>query len=627
MRDTLLHRGPDGAGLHVEPGLGLGHRRLSIVDVQHGQQPMLSESGRFVLVYNGEIFNHPDLKASLERDGVRYRTRSDTETVLHLYEIHGAEAVRHLRGMFAFAVWDKADRSLLLARDRFGIKPLYYMQLPDGSLAFGSEIKAIASWSGRSCELNVRAMPDFLANHAPSGSETLFKEVRRLPPGTTLLWRDGKIQLTEYWTGDMPATCSVRSKSRATDERVVVDEFGGRLKEAIKIRLMSDVPLGMFLSGGIDSAAITATMADLVTEPIKTFSVAFSEREANELSFARLVSKRYQTDHHEITISPSEFFQNLPKLIWHEDEPIAHPSSVALNFVSRLAAQHVKVVLTGEGSDELLAGYNRYRVTKLNVSLGTAYASVMPRALQNVIASLASPDSSSRLSRKLSRTFLRRGASLDKVYFDNFAVFDREMQRDLMSETFLASTDGVDPYEAYHLALSRVPDATLLSRLLYVDRRTYLHELLMKQDQMSMAASIESRVPFLDHQLAEWLSSIPDHFKLRGMTTKWILREAMKNRLPKEILTRSKMGFPVPFGSWIRGEWVWLMDEFVTGARPLSRGYFRPEAVRALVKQHMAGVNHSERLWSLLNFEIWCRMAVDGSAPWEIRPIRREYVS
>src|SRR5688572_8963149 len=366
MRDTLVHRGPDDAGLFMAPGVGLGHRRLSIVDVAGGHQPMASPDGRFTIVYNGEVYNHPALQAELEQSGTSYRTRCDTETVLHLYRRYGAGCVDHLRGMFAMAIWDRDQQELFLARDRFGVKPLYYVHAGDGTFWFASEIKALRTAGAVRPELNRSMLPDFLANHAPSGDATLFSGVMRLPPGHTLRWRAGAVTLNRYWR----PPCGSQDDADPAQDQKRVEEYLERFTEAVRLRLMADVPLGMFLSGGIDSAAITAAMSGLVAESIKTFSVAFAEREANELAFARLVAERYHTDHHEVLVSASDFFEAVPNLVWHEDEPIAHPSSVALFFVSMLAARHVKVVLTGEGSDETLAGYNRYRVTLLNRRLG-----------------------------------------------------------------------------------------------------------------------------------------------------------------------------------------------------------------------------------------------------------------
>jgi asparagine synthase (glutamine-hydrolysing) len=614
LRDTLAHRGPDGFGTFMEPKIALGHRRLSIVDVVHGQQPMSSADDAFVLVYNGEVFNHPTLMAQLQGDGVRYRTHCDTETVLHVFERRGEAAPEELRGMFAYAVWDKRTRTLTLARDRFGVKPLYYALLPDGTIVFGSEMKAIVASGMVRASLREDALPDYLANHATSGEGTLLAGIKRLLPGHTLVWRNGEVRTRRYW--------DLRFEAEAEETRPdgeLIAEYRDRLREAVRLRLMADVPLGAFLSGGIDSATITALMSELVDEPIKTFSVGFAEREANELAYARIVAKAYRTDHHEVVVTPEQFFGALPSLVWHEDEPLAHPSSVALNFVSRLAAERVKVVLTGEGSDETLAGYGRYKKTILNMRLGGAYQSATPAPIRSLVRSGLEALPASRTRQRALRTFLARPATLEALYLDNFAVFSREQQAGLLAPGLRARLTSEDPY-ATAMALMAGSDAkSLLDRLLYVDTKTYLHELLMKQDQMSMAASIESRVPFLDHPLVEWTARLPERLKLRGGTTKYILREAMRDILPPEILSRGKMGFPVPIGAWLRGPYRAVVDELVMSPRALERGLFDPSAIRTLVQRHQAGEDHAERLWSLVNLEIWHRVVVEGEPAESVR--------
>lgn len=609
MRDVLHHRGPDGAGLYLAQGVGLGHRRLSIVDVAAGAQPMHSDDGRYHIVYNGEIYNHPSLKAELESAGVRYHTRCDTETVLHLYAREGPDALQRLRGMFGIAIWDSATRTLFLARDRFGVKPVYYAHLADGTLLFGSEIKALLETGLVKAELNRDALPDLMANYAPSGDDTLFAGIRRLPPGHWLRWENGRVEVRQFWDLAVPDEGTTWPGSDAQ----LVDEYAHRLEEAVRVRLMSDVPLGVFLSGGIDSAAITAIMQRLIDEPVQSFSVAFREREANELGYARMVATHCGTDHHEVIVSPSQFFEALPRLLWHEDEPVAHPSSLALNFVSRLAAERVKVVLTGEGSDETLAGYNRYRMTLLSLRLGRRYEAWVPASLrQGVRAAVRALPRTSRTRRRVLRTFVGLPATLEALYLDNFAVFDRALQGDLLAPALRQDVAGINPYAAMEAAFGRWPRAALLDRLLYADMKTYLHELLMKQDQMSMAASIESRVPFLDHPLVEWAMRLPPHLKLKGLNTKVVLREAMRQRLPAPILSRKKMGFPVPVGAWLRGPWRHLLDTYLLDGRSRERGLFRPEAVRALVARHDAGEGgHEQRLWMLLNIELWHRIFVD----------------
>jgi asparagine synthase (glutamine-hydrolysing) len=612
MRDVITHRGPDDEGIFIDGAVGLGHRRLSIVDVAAGHQPMTNEDGSLYITYNGEVYNHADFREALEARGHIYQTHCDTETILHLYEEYGESCVEHLRGMFAFAIWDRNKRELFIARDRLGVKPLYYVHSDDGSIYFASEIKALLEARAVTPELNFAAFSDYLANHATSGEETLFMNVKRLMPGHTLTWRDGKVTIKKYW--DVSFVKTARYKRSDQD---YIAEWGELFRKSVQLRLMADVPLGMFLSGGIDSSAIAAVMSTLVDEPIKTFSVAFAEREANELEYARLVARAFRTDHHEVVISPDQFFEALPELIWHEDEPLAHPSSVALYFVSELASQHVKVVLTGEGSDELMAGYARYHKTILNLALGKRYNRMVPSSVRELVRERIAGMSGS----KLQRTFLHRSADLESIYFDNFAVFPRSDQEQLLTRETIDRVGGIDPYFGVRRVLADTDAKSLLDRLLYADIKTYLHELLMKQDQMSMAASVESRVPFLDHKLVEFTSSLPEKLKLHRATTKYVLRQSMKGVLPEQILTRPKMGFPVPIGAWFRGPYAKVLDEYVLSSRAQDRGIFNQEYARKLVSQHQRGeVNHSERLWCLVNLEMWLRRFIDGedkSAGWK----------
>ena len=616
MRDVLTHRGPDGAGVFLEHGIALGHRRLSIVDVAHGQQPMASDDGTLQMVYNGEVYNHPELSSRLEARGVHYRTHCDTETVLRVFEMDGERAPMGLRGMFAFGVWNRRTRELFLARDRLGVKPLYYALTPDGSIYFASEIKAIFAAGAVKPAMNSAVLPDYLANHAPSGEHTMFAGVKRLLPGHTLVWRNGEVRIERYWDLDLSASHAPERRS----ESDMISEYRERLREAVRLRLMADVPLGSFLSGGIDSAAITALMSELMGGGVKTFSVAFAERESNELRYARMVAERFRADHHEVVVTPEQFFGALPRLVWYEDEPIAHPSSIPLYFVSRLAAQHVKVVLTGEGSDETLAGYGRYLTTKYNLALGRAWQRMGGGHLRPVTrAMIDGLPARSRSRQRMARTFLYLPADLETLYFDNFSVFSRRQQAELLSPQAKALIGCLDPYAAIKASLRNTGATSLLNRLLYADTKTYLHELLMKQDQMSMAASIESRVPFLDHPLMEFAAGLPERMKLRGRTTKYVLRAAMKGLLPDEILTRPKMGFPVPIGQWFRRSFRPIVDEYVLGHRANERGLFDSAYVRALVRQHERREgNHAERLWSLLNLEVWQRTFIDGESPSDV---------
>jgi asparagine synthase (glutamine-hydrolysing) len=606
MRDVLRHRGPDGEGLWMEGPVGLGHRRLSIVDVAGGQQPMSNEDGTVWITYNGEIYNHAALRPGLEAKGHRYQTRSDTETILHLYEEEGDACVEKLQGMFAFALWDRTGERLLLARDRLGIKPLYYA-VNDRELLFASEIKAILAATPGRPALNAAAVPEFLASRFLAGDETFFQGIRKLPPGHVLTWsRVGGPRRHRYWF--LPAGTDESSASLA--ERAA--DLGDRLEATVRSHLMSDVPLGLFLSGGLDSTGLAALMAPLGSDRIQTFAVGFDDPASNELPFARMAARAVGARHHEVVLSADEFFRALPRLIWHEDEPIAFPSSIALNFVSQLARSHVKVVLTGEGADELFLGYNWYRLTAWNEALGRRYWAWTPPAVRRGIRTAVS-SLPRALRRYAGRSFLALDPGVRAVYYENFAVFPESWRRALVVDRRLV--EATDPYREQMRYFAEAPGSTL-QRMSHADLQTYLVELLMKQDQMSMAASVESRVPFLDHQLVEHVVRMPVEFKVRGITTKVVLRKALRNRIPREILGRRKLGFPVPLGRWARERHAPLIRQTILGPRALARGILEPRVLERLVAEHEAGVaNHADRLWLLLNLEIWHRIFIDGEEP------------
>ena len=607
MRDALHHRGPDDEGLWVEGPVGLGHRRLAIVDVAGGHQPMANEDQTAWIVFNGEIYNHAALRPELEAKGHRYRTRSDTETILHLYEEEGERCVERLQGMFAFAVWDRVRRRLFLARDRLGIKPLYYAST-ERALLFASEIKAILTAGILRPEFNEAVLPEFLATRFVSGEETFFRGVRKLLPGRTLTWSVAEgFRERRYWRPP------VQTFESLTDFRPQADEVRARLETAVRSHLMSDVPLGLFLSGGLDSSGLAALIAPMVKEPIRTFSVGFDEAEANELAYARLAAQAVGAEHHEVVVSPGEFFKTLPRLVWHEDEPIAFDSSVPLYFVSRLAQDHVKVVLTGEGADELFLGYDyRYRVTALNERLGRVYWNAVPRTLRSKVGRCVKTFPKP-LRRYAERTFLAYDPGLRGLFFENFAVFPEALQQELIRDKGILTAR--DPY-AVGLRYCEEHPGGILERMSHADLQTYLVELLMKQDQMSMAASIESRVPYLDDEFVEHVAAIPGQIRLHGWQTKGVLREALRDLVPREILTRRKMGFPVPMGRWLRGPFWGVVQEFLLGARALERGLFQPAFLRRLTEEHRTGArNHGDRLWLLINLEIWQRIFLDGENP------------
>jgi asparagine synthase (glutamine-hydrolysing) len=614
MRDIIAHRGPDEAGLHCDAHAALAHRRLSIVDLGTGQQPMSNEDGRVWVVFNGEIYNHAELRAELQGHGHVYRTRSDTETIVHAYEQWGDDCVTRFRGMFAFAIWEVPRRRLLLARDRLGIKPLYW-SLADDTLLFGSEIKAILASGLVAARANYAVLPEVLSTRYTSGDDTLFAGIRKLLPGHRLVFENGGVVTRQYW--DVPpreAALDAWPGRSAGSDREPLEQFRELLEESVRLRLMSDVPLGMFLSGGIDSSAIAALMARMIDRPLQTFSVAFKDRAFNELEYAREVARAIHADAHEIEIDDKDFFGALPALVWHEDEPIAHPSSVPLYFVSKLARQHVTVVLTGEGSDELLAGYGKYPRVAFNWRAGGVYERLAPGALRSALARTILPRLPRRLARYATRSFLAMDRSPEAMFFDNFAAIRLADQQRLLTPERRAAATRAAAYGP-SLAYFNMPvdGRTFLDRLLYTDIKTYLVELLMKQDQMSMATSIESRVPFLDHKLVEFAASLPDDWKLRGWTTKRVLREAMKGLLPASILDRPKMGFPVPFAGWMRGAWNGVARDVLLDRSARERGLFEPRAVEMLLQRHAAGrTEGGDRIWTLLNLELWHRTFIDG---------------
>lgn len=595
MTDAIPHRGPDGSGHYRDPFASLGHRRLSIIDVAGGHQPMSSEDGSLWITYNGEIFNHAGLRPALEEAGHRYRTRCDTETILHAYEQYGPDCVTRFRGMFAFAIWDKNARTLFCARDRLGKKPFYYYW--DGCVfAFASEIKALLAHPAVSPRFEDSLLSEYLNFGYCSGEQTLFAGIRKLMPGHWLRLTPEQLEIRQYWEIPCPTV------HQGHDDQSWIAECRTRLEEAVRTRLMSDVPLGMFLSGGVDSSAIAAIMKPLSSGPVKTFAVGYREQAFSELPYARHVAEAIGTEHHEVVIGREEFFDVLPQLIWHEDEPISWPSSVALYFVSRLAAQQVKVVLTGEGSDELFAGYARYRTHLLNQRLLKAYRAV-PRSLRDSVRSgiAGSRLLSGNIRRKLQHSVLGRGEDLEALYLDNFySAFSSAEQQRLLTVPF----DGT--YASYLHYWNAQPDASLLARMLYADQKTYLVELLMKQDQMSMASSIESRVPFLDHQFVEFAASVPDRMKLRGGVGKYILKRAVEDILPRDIVYRKKMGFPTPLRQW-------LMDPASDGLLAqlqdrdgLLASYIDFTYLNDLLARHKSGLEDAtDRIWRLLNLQLW----------------------
>jgi asparagine synthase (glutamine-hydrolysing) len=606
MNQQIVHRGPDDDGFFIEKNVGLAMRRLSIIDIRTGHQPISNEDESVWIVYNGEIYNHRELRAGLEVRGHRYRTKSDTETIVHLYEEYGRDCVEHLRGMFAFVIWDTRKRRLFGARDRFGIKPLYY-RFDGSTLLFGSEIKAVLAHPEVVPEFNLSTLAEYLSFGYIARPETMFVGIRKLIPGHTLeLDGGGNLKIERYW--DLEPEVDAEARPR----KFYVNGYRELLEQAVSSHLMSDVPLGVFLSGGLDSSAVAALTTKIRGDRIETFSVGYGEETYSELGFAREVAAHINSNHHEIRLSRQEFFNALPKLIWHEDEPIVWPSSVPLYWVARLAQERVTVVLTGEGSDETLAGYTRYSWTLLNSRMDSVYRALTSTGFRRLMRNaVGSSPLTAKLRRKLEHTFLfRNGDSWPSFYFDNFySAFSSAEQAALMTPETLATAG--DPYAGSMRQWER-SSGDLLHRMLYTDINTYLVELCMKQDQMSMAASIESRVPFLDHVLVEFTARIPAEYEVRGLTGKFIIKEAVQDLLPKSIVYRKKMGFPTPWEYWLAGEQLNELERMLLEPRSTARGLFKTESVKHLFAEHRAKHrDHGNRIWRLLNLELWQRMFMD----------------
>ncbi|HVT92745.1 MAG TPA: asparagine synthase (glutamine-hydrolyzing) [Bryobacteraceae bacterium] len=606
MTAAIRHRGPDEEGFHTSARAFLGHRRLSIIDLASGHQPMTNETGSLWITYNGEIFNHAVLRPVLENAGHRYATRCDTETVLHAFEEHGPACLSLFRGMFSFALWDNESRTLFCARDRLGIKPFYYFW--DGALfAFASEIKALLEHPAVPRAPETDLLPEYLAFGYVSEERTLFRGIRKLLPGHHLTidfaGNEPRLSITRYWDSPPPTPHAGRG------EREWVDETRRRLEESVELRLMSDVPLGMFLSGGVDSSAIAAIMKRKTSSPVKTFSVGYRESPYSELTYAAQVAQAIGTEHHETVVGMSDFFNALPRLVWHEDEPVAWPSSVSLYFVSLLASQQVKVVLTGEGADELFAGYERYRWNLINRRAARFY-SILPSGVRASIRDTltGSPLLRAKLRRRLGHTVLGRDSSVESLFLDNFyAAFSSKEQ-----SRILGSRSG-PVYGNYLRYWNARPGGGTLARMLYADAKTYLVELLMKQDQMSMAASIESRVPFLDHEFFEFAAAIPDHLKIRGANQKYVLKRAVEDLLPREIIYRKKMGFPTPLRQWLLAPESGPLYTMLSAPDGFAASFLDLGEIGSILDRHRSGAEDAtDRIWRLLNLQIWFDVFFSG---------------
>jgi len=599
MCTIMSHRGPDDQGTMIDDIVALGMRRLSIIDLAGGHQPMTSSRERFTIVFNGEIYNYRELRAQLKQRGINFKTNSDTESILRCYEEFGDDCVDHLRGMFAFAIWDAQNRKLFIARDRVGEKPLYYTVTNNGTFVFGSELKCLLQHSEVDRVIDPGALDSYLTFGYLPDPLCIFTNIKKLPPGPRLTFINGKTRIEQYW--DFPY-----DHTAARNEEDYVNELRERLVESVRMRLVADVPLGAFLSGGVDSSTIVALMAREVSEPVKTFSIGFAEDSYDELKYARLIAKRFGTDHHELIVTP-DVCNVIDKLIWHFDEPFADQSAIPTYCVSQLAREHVTVALSGDGGDELFAGYTRYAVDLKRQGFAR-----LPRFVrENLMKSL-----SERMPHGARGRNYLYNVALDPVdrYIDNISIFTNLNRGSLYSEDFLESLkQSVPAGDMYREYASRVTTGEAIDRLLYLDSKTYLPgDILTKIDRMSMAVSLEARVPLLDHELIEFVTRMPASLKMRGFESKYIFKRAIKGIVPDEILTRPKQGFGVPIGTWLNDQLRERMHETLCDPVTRRRGYFRSDYVDVLLDEHERGRrDHSQALWTILVFELWCRAFLD----------------
>ncbi len=600
MCRSLVHRGPDDQGMMVEGPVSLGMRRLSIIDLVGGHQPISGEDGTVTIVFNGEIYNFRDLQRQLETRGHTFRTRSDTEAIVHLYEEYGASCVDHLNGMFAFAIWDDRNRKLFIARDRTGEKPLYYTVTPTGAFVFGSEIKALLEHPDVERETNLDALDAYFTLGYVPDPLSIFRDIHKLPPGHHLTFADGRVSVQQYWDFTFEPASSRR-------EEDYLDELRALLDEAVRLRLISDVPLGAFLSGGIDSSTVVGLMARHMDQPVKTFSIGFHEDSYNELKYARLTAKKFGTDHHEFFVTP-DIWEIVEELAWHFDEPFADSSAIPTYMVSKLAREHVTVVLSGDGGDELFAGYTRYLVEQQRSGFANLPAFMRKGIMQP-------------LSRRLphgarGRNYLHN-ISLDPLdrYLDSVSIFTGLNKQLLYSEDFRRRLGGdgfiAARFRDYGM---KVKTGEPLDRLLYIDSKTYLPgDILTKVDRMSMAGSLEARVPLLDHKVIDFVTRIPASMKLTGHETKHLFKRAIKDLVPEEILNRPKQGFGVPIQEWINQQLRDRLRDTLREPRTRQRGYVEPAYLDVLLDEHERGRrDHSMALWALLMLELWHRQFVDS---------------
>ena len=603
MGQTLYHRGPDDAGYRTDEHAGLGVRRLSIIDLATGHQPIVNEDHTLWLVFNGEIYNYQELRDILKKKGHVFVSRSDTEVIVHAYEEYGDDCVEHFNGMFVFAVWDAPRRRLFIARDRLGIKPLYYWA-GLGQIVFGSELKAVIAHPDVPRELDLTALDQFLTLEYIPAPRTIFQGVRKLPPGHRLIFQDTKLTVEPYW--------DIRYRETPADEATCVAMLADLIRDAVRMRMVSDVPLGAFLSGGIDSSTIVALMSEACPTPVRTFSIGFDDQTYNELPFAREVAARFGTDHCEQVLQP-DIAALAERLVAHLDEPFADFSIFPTYLVSELASQSVKVVLSGDGGDEVFGGYETYVAQSMDRYYRWLPASLRQKALPTLVDRVPPQSAKKGLINKTKR-FVEGGALPASLQHTRWMMFMADDQKTRLYRPELrASLNGCEATSLLEGYFQQVAQLDPLAQQQYVDIKTYLvDDILTKVDRMSMAASLEARVPLLDHRIVEFALSLPPHMKLRRGRTKVILRDAMRGRLPEMVLNKPKEGFSIPLKHWLRGALQPLMMDLLAADCVQQRGYFEPQTVSRWVSEHLQGrANHSHRLWTLMVFELWHRQVLD----------------
>ncbi|MCP2620100.1 asparagine synthase (glutamine-hydrolyzing) [Candidatus Aminicenantes bacterium AC-334-K16] len=605
MTRTIIHRGPDDEGFYLDEQTGLGARRLSIIDLEHGHQPLSNEDGSIWIAYNGEVYNFPELKKELQAKGHKFKTRTDTETIVHAYEEWGENFIQRLRGMFAFALWDKAKKTLYLWRDRVGIKPLYYSLQSDGTLLFGSELKTILVYPQLSRSINPRALDLYLTLEYIPAPYSIFKDIYKLPPGYFLKYHKGEITINSYWDLPCPSKKSQTTlKAKSLDK--LMEELYSLIKESVSLRLISDVPLGAFLSGGIDSSTIVGLMRELGVSPLMTFSIGFEDSTYNELQYARQIARKFETHHEELILRP-DAVELVDRLIHHLDEPFGDFSLFPTFLVSKMARERVKVILSGDGGDEVFGGYEHYQAQKI---AGWPFVSCGGRLVSRILQTLPPSPKKKGLWNKLRRFTQGLNHPISLRHLRWMVFLGEEVKKELYSPQFYNQLEGnldltkITPFTELFLKSNYYDPITAE---LFLDFKIYLpDDILVKVDRMSMATSLETRVPLLDHRLVEFVFSLPGEFKLKGLTTKWIFKKTMERLLPQENIYRPKEGFSIPIKHWLRHELKNLMLEYLDPARLKKEGYFNPEVVDSIIRLHLEGrENFSHQLWSLLVFQIW----------------------